>query len=93
LQVAIKVLSSGADLANFAHEISILGRTHHPNVVSLLGASLSLPNVALIEELCDGSLERCMGLCGVVCNGVFVLDCCELAAKTRSTRTARMHAH
>ncbi|GFH11646.1 protein kinase domain-containing protein [Haematococcus lacustris] len=58
LQIAIKMFVAGADLRSFSQEISILGRTAHPNIVRLLGACFSVDQVALLEELCHGSLDE-----------------------------------
>ncbi|KAJ9524154.1 hypothetical protein QJQ45_004878 [Haematococcus lacustris] len=59
-QIAIKMFVAGADLRSFSQEISILGRTAHPNIVRLLGACFSVDQVALLEELCHGSLDELM---------------------------------
>ncbi|KAL6764246.1 hypothetical protein V8C86DRAFT_1682294 [Haematococcus lacustris] len=59
-QIAIKMFLPGADLRSFSQEISILGRTAHPNIVRLLGACFHARQVSLLEELCHGSLEELM---------------------------------
>lgn len=57
--VAVKLLSPGADLKSFEHELGILGRTRHPNVIRLLAANLtSSSQPLLVEELAHGSLEE-----------------------------------
>ena len=57
-QVALKLFPAGTELRSFAHEINILCRTQHPNVVCMLGACIKVPRMCLVEELCHGSLEQ-----------------------------------
>ncbi|KAJ9516468.1 hypothetical protein QJQ45_011181 [Haematococcus lacustris] len=59
-EVAVKLFPPCSDLSSFAAEIRVLGRTQHPNIVRLLGASFNSSRVALVEELCLGSLEGLM---------------------------------
>ncbi|KAL6754046.1 kinase-like domain-containing protein [Haematococcus lacustris] len=61
-QVAVKMFNqqnlSDGDLRTFQQEVLVLSRTNHPSVVGLYGASLQLPNLCLVEELCDTCLEK-----------------------------------
>ncbi|KXZ47504.1 hypothetical protein GPECTOR_35g942 [Gonium pectorale] len=41
-----------------AQEVEVLGRCDHPNVVRLLAASIKPPNLCLVMELMDTSLDR-----------------------------------
>ncbi|GFH27330.1 CTR-like PK [Haematococcus lacustris] len=60
--VAVKLFNqqnlSDGDLRTFQQEVLVLSRTNHPSVVGLYGASLQLPNLCLVEELCDTCLEK-----------------------------------
>ena len=45
-------------LRSFAHEAKLLAGLHHPNVLQLLGVSMSANCYYLVTELCKCSLEH-----------------------------------
>ncbi|KAG2431663.1 hypothetical protein HYH02_013240 [Chlamydomonas schloesseri] len=45
-------------LHSFAHEVEVLSRVDHPNVVRLLGACLDPPRICLVMELMQTSLHQ-----------------------------------
>ncbi|KXZ43890.1 hypothetical protein GPECTOR_78g78 [Gonium pectorale] len=54
-------------LQSFAHEVQVLGRCQHPNVVRLMAACLAPPRLCLVMELMESSLDRLLhggGGCG-----------------------------
>ena len=62
-EVAVKLMygvfdseSDSRELENFAQEISVLSRLHHPHIIKFYGACLTPPHVCLIEELAVCSL-------------------------------------
>ena len=61
-KAAVKqVLSSNMDdhhLAKFKEEVMLLTTLHHPNVILLLGASWTLPHIALVMEFAGNGGER-----------------------------------
>ncbi|KAG2424558.1 hypothetical protein HXX76_014438 [Chlamydomonas incerta] len=65
--VAVKQLLGGPDLPHnsadaliraFVQEVEVLGRVQHPNIISLCAACLLPPNLALVMERCETSLDR-----------------------------------
>lgn len=60
--------SGSAELHTFVQEVVVMAPLRHPNIVSVLGASLQPPDVFLLMELCPTSLEgwlhRGTGGCG-----------------------------
>ncbi len=67
-EVAIKVILPSAsegcsgggedieDVASMQHELQIMSRLDHPNVVRVFGGCLSQPNIFVVEELMAGDL-------------------------------------
>lgn len=46
-----------ADMASFHHELSILSRLSHANIVRVYGGCMRPPNVFLVMQLMEGSLD------------------------------------
>ena len=60
--VAVKVLqtactSGSKELASFRHEVAVLSRLRHPNIIAFLAACTVPPDICIIEELAEGSLH------------------------------------
>ena len=61
-EVAIKLMygvfenENSRELENFAQEVTVLSRLHHPHIIEFYGACLTPPHVCLVEELAVCSL-------------------------------------